>query len=645
MITYDTFKLPRIEANVAGEDAIAMLNAPVAATEEALNKLSMRLSNLNNKSAIIRQHVPIADGVTTGDLVYFDTEVSAFKQAQALLLSEPGANGASIEAPCARVEGLIISTDASQVTGTLLCGGYYNDNIVAELCLGGNATAGTYYLSPFNAGKAVKDPKGHLRQPVLSYHGNGELTLNVFYMAHDNHFHASIVLGNKWKPVKELTDVTAPAGAIWVYSDSNDAALINLGELSKATTAIFYNGELQPQNGNFIIDKGYLWTKMSVAPIEGSVVVFNHYPFAYDSPIIRSIESTNASLSVRNKNGLVQLTQNAFISGATAKNALSISAISDNVIQYTPVVTDILQGPGVIISAENDGTRTISSSSLIDTLIDASSINHNGTAVTSDGLYQYITFPRGRECSFIMQEHITNVNATDTINATVWGMVYGSGASFDVDMYFVPEPSIGTIIKADRNPKIRTSLSVASNSGSFGLAETPDTMTFIGKGTLIARVSNVTSSSAINLFRTGFKLSLVKASAPRDTTNRAPIEATTAIVNTMESGYSASIYDLLYVNNGKLYKCSSDVLASGNMCIGIALSSCTTGEYLDYMITGIIQDPSFNFIPGSAVYVGLNGKLTQSTGSATMKYIQKVGMALTSSVVQVNIDPAIIIGE
>lgn len=639
----DSISLPRIEGGVSGEAALEALNAPIEAAETILTELASRISNLNNKSAVIRQHVPISSTTQAGDLVYFDYDSARFMPAQALTLGTPGSNGETIEAPCSRVEGMIVSADASSLTGTLLCGGYYESPVIAS-CVGNSATRGTYYLSPFTAGKAVlaNKLKGHFRQPVLSYHGNGNFTMNLFHLAHDNHFHGSLVLGNNWVPASTMSDVTVPKDALWCYkAPSTDEAMINAGELTKATTAVFYNGILQLPDGDFVVDSGYVWSRLPSIPASNSVTIFNHYPFAYDSPVVRGVESTNASLAVKNKNGLIQLTQNAFISGSTAKNALAIAAISDNILQYTPVVTDIIQGPGVVISTESDGSRTISSSSIIGTLLDATTINHNGTTVTSDGIYQYITYPKGRNCSFTMQINVDTVSDTDTVSATVWGMAAGNSASFNVEMFFVPEPVSGSTIKLDRNAKIHTTLAIASGTGSIGMSDTPDTMTFTGRGTLIAKVSNITVNNAINLFRVGFRLALVSSSNKEQSAIYNPITPTTALVNSLTAGYAANIYDLLYVSDGKLYKCSSSLESSGDRCIGIALSDCSLGDNLDYMIAGIIQDPSFNFIPGSPVYVGTDGRLTQEAREDIMTYIQKVGVALTSTVVQINIDSAI----
>lgn len=131
-------------------------------------------------------------------LVYYNTGDSKFEPAVAALLGTPGDQGQSVEAPSSRVEGMIISKDASGITGTMLTGGYWESATLAAACLGGSATAGTYYLSPETPGKAAKNTNGHLQQPVLSYYGNGKFSLSLFYMAHDNHFHGSAVLTGSW---------------------------------------------------------------------------------------------------------------------------------------------------------------------------------------------------------------------------------------------------------------------------------------------------------------------------------------------------------------------------------------------------------------------------------------------------------------
>ena len=188
MPTYTTYTIdPLTGGTVAtpttANAAVDMLDARFQQAEDALNDLSGRIETLNTKSAIIRQHVPLATGVYTGALVYYDTTAARFDLAQALTLAETTESGNTVEAPQARVEGIIIGLDAGggdSITGTMLCGGYWEDLSIANVCLGQNASAGIYYLSPVTAGKATQNTYGHLRQPVLSYYGAGKFSLSIF---------------------------------------------------------------------------------------------------------------------------------------------------------------------------------------------------------------------------------------------------------------------------------------------------------------------------------------------------------------------------------------------------------------------------------------------------------------------------------
>lgn len=73
--------------------------------------------------------------------------------------------------------------------------GYYESAAITAT-IGTGAEAGIYYLSPTNAGKATKTPGWNLRQPCLSYYGDGKFSLFTHYLAHDNHHHTSLVIGD-----------------------------------------------------------------------------------------------------------------------------------------------------------------------------------------------------------------------------------------------------------------------------------------------------------------------------------------------------------------------------------------------------------------------------------------------------------------
>lgn len=645
-IQVDTYNLTRIVGGVSGEAVLPALNAPIDDIELALNSLSSRIGNMNNKSAIIRQYVPIAEGVTPGMLVYYDTELSRFAPAIAKLMAQPGSQGQSIEHPSSRVEGLIISIDSSGVTGTMLTGGAYESAAVAQACLGSAAVAGTYYLSPTTAGKAVLDPGQHLRQAVLSYYGDGKLNLNMFYMAHDNHFHSSAVLTGTWLPVTAMEDtsITIPTGATFFYNGVGDPNLADVGELSDETTLVVHNGVIITPGTSFVISQGYLWSKELLIPASGEVTIFNHFPYAYNSPVVRSVTSApGSSVTIKNKNGRVTIKPSDFISGAVANSALAVSAISGNRILYTPVVTGLGAGPGIQLSRATDGSVTVAASNLVGNPIDAYNVNHNGTLISSDGLFQYFTFPSGRSSELVMSLPVQDVAAGAEMQATVWGSCVGTGSSFNVNMYFVPQPLSSIPADMPTAPDKTSTLVISGASGKITYGETQHAIPFSGDGMLVAVVSIQSPPiTDIKLLRMGFKLDII--SAPDVADSGAPIEGITAMIGSLASGYSSTKYDLVYVVSDRLSLCNSSNALTGNRCVGVAMDSVSVGQPLTYVMAGIIQDVGFGFTAGKAVYVGLDGRMTQDEGLAnnpSVKYVQKIGMALTPAIVQIGIETAV----
>ena len=641
---FDTYTIPPIVGGVSGEAALDALNAPLQAAELALNSLSTRIGNITNKSATVRQYVPIASDVTLGMLVYYDTDSARFVPAIAKLLPSPGKQGESIEAPCSRVEGLIIGVDSSGTSGTMLCGGYYESSSVAEICLGLDAVAGTYYLSPTHKGRAVTDTRGHLRQPVLSYYGNGKINLNMFYMAHDNHFHSSAVLSDSWMPANAIgASITPPSGALFVYDIAN---LEGIGELSQDITVIVHKGLIVQDSSSLVISDGYLWCLLEAPPLAGDVMLFNHFPFAYNSAVVRSVVANGQAMSVKNKNGTVTLTLADYISGEVSNSSLAVSALAGNRILYTPVVTGVSSGPGVTVKRSFDGSVNISASNLVGRPVDAYSANHNGTTISSDGLFQYFTFPKSRSSEIVVSLPVQDVVPGGQMQATVWGCCAGVGAAFTANMYFVPQPTASTSSSIPTEP-VTSQLGFAGIPGQLTYAETPQAIPFSGEGLLVAalRISSPPGTD-IKLMRIGFKLNVVASSA--QDSEEPVLEGVSAVTGSLSSGYSATKYDLVYVAGSSLGVCRCNTTVSGNRCVGIALADASVGEELPYLMSGIIQDPSFGFIVGLPVFVGLTGRLTQDvdlSNNPEAKYVQQVGIALTPAIVQIRIETAVMTGN
>lgn len=654
--TISTYTVPLIGNQTAptNEAAVAMLDNSLSYIQGALNELAGRQAETDTKNAIIQHDVPISADVSAGTLVYFNSETSTYEPALAVLLPLPGENGASIEAPSARVEGIILYTDNNQATGTLLRGGYYKSDTVADNCLGSDATAGTYYLSTTTAGKATKDTNGLLRQPVLSYYGDGMFSLTLFYMAHDSHYHTTAILTSAWTAVSE-DDEDAPENAKWIY-DGSLLASAYVGVLSRVTTAVFWNGELQPtltdSSSQFDIVNGKLYAKTADAPAANSVVVFNHFPFAYNSSVVRSIQSSNENmLRVTDANGVVILTPYDFIAGDSTPAQLAVSSIVEGKVSYTPVVSGINAGPGMAVSRNLNGITTVSLKTLVGDQIDAYSIQHNGTTLITDGVIQYITFPQGRSSEFVMFLPVTDVPEGVTLQAYAWGTMKDSSATLNVTGYFIPQPTADnpTTVPDTTDLTNTVSLAFSGTTGMLSYSEVALTgFTVTQPGMLVARVrTQGTASANYKLLRVGFKLAVAESNSSSAITPDP--EAIGMVTGTLPAAQAISAGQAVYINaDGKLAVCVANNQGLAGACVGIAMNGGSTGTEITYVISGILSGGS-GFVPGTPVYINTDGSLINLTSDAALEtflagtamYIQRVGTAVTTNLVQVAIEPAI----
>ena len=668
--TIRVYQVPMISTQqvASNETAISILDNSLAYINNALNEMAGRLYESNFRNAIIRHDVPISEDVQEGSLVYYNSDPyhARFEPALAELAALPGDQGESIESPKARVEGIIIHKNTAENTGTMLCGGYWYDQSgsVVQYCLGTDAPAGTYYLSPTVAGKATTDTHGLLRQPVLSYYGNGMFSLSLFYMAHDNHFHTTAVLGNGWTAAGE----DAPTGAIWEFDVPTLLADQYIGEISPLTTAVFLSGILQPVSGSafgqshFAIDNGKLYYNQVEAPAANTVTIFNHFPFAYNSSVVRSIQSTNTNmLKVEDANGIVTLKPYDFVAGATAPSATAISSIVGGVVGYTPVVPGINAGPGASVARAVDGVTTVSLKTLVGELIDAHSIQNNGSTVITDGILQFFCFPAGRTSELVMFLPVTDVPEGIVLQAKAWATLYGPSTTLSVNGYFIEQPTTGNNTVLPNTQDTSNTVQLAFNRGSNGELSYAEVelsgCTVSAPGMLVARIRpsglpETVPSSNIQLLRLGFKLDIYSAPSASAVT---PTESSDMITQELPAAGAIAVGQPVYVNaSGMLDVCDATNMATAGLCVGIALTSSSAyGSSVTYVISGVTRaDVTADLIPGTPVYIAANGHLVGLASEADVEdfytvagFLQRVGTAVSNNMVQVQIEPAVLRGE
>ena len=418
------------------------------------------------------------------------------------------------------------------------------------------------------------------------------------------------------------------------------------------TTALFYKGELQDtwsEGQPFKISQGNIWYMTDTnIPESGDVVVFNHYPFAYDTSVVRSVTSTDDSITVTNTNGLITLTGNDFIDGPVSKSSYAVSAINGNKLSYTPLVTDVVAGAGISINKALDGSVYVATFDKVGALMDAYSINHNGTTLISNGVLQYITFPSGRISNFVMVMPVSDI--TSPCNLYVWGMKLGANSAIlNVNAQFIQDPTATT----------KSSVAVTGQTGTLifdsDQADNANTLTYSedsitgctvsGSGLLVASISVSTQpTSQIQLLRVGFKLGTISANVPTGDN----VVEDSAITQTMQVGDDAiSAGDAVMILNGKLTKCVNTPAGlndTTNKCVGVATTDAVAGQMLTYIITGTMTLVTGQ-APGKSLYIGPTGALTVvddvDAFMSTVRYLQKVGTVLTGNKIQVNIESAV----
>lgn len=493
-----TYNIPRVHN---GPATLQNLNSPIEALQSAVNDLSARLQGVNNKSAIIQSQVPInVDQVSVGDLVYFDTQKSLFRPAIAILLGEPGSQGQSVQSPKSRVQGLVLSVQKTDKSAVLLRNGYFKDDLI-QITLGNDALPGQYFLSPTDPGKATADPGWNLRQPCISYYGDGKFSLCTNYLAHDNHHHGSSVIKG-WSIVQESDN--APQGARFYHEIP---AYQNIGQLCKATTAVFLNGTLNTDD--FQMSPSILWYKGTEAPADGSVIIFNNYPFAYGDSVVRSISSS--SIDVRSYNGNAYIQMPSYIYQQQYRDK-AISDITGNRATITPIVSDIIQGPGIKINKLNEGKVQINCTQFNDTPIVASDMYLNGTQRVAKGILVYTVFPALKTSYFVMSLAINEgIQNGSKINIKPWVTSCGPGATrLSVQLYWVPTYLAQTpaLIPTEQNSIAQTFIDVSNFSTKYLQYKQSSSDTLFNvqsAGTIIAKVQAVSPTYDMFVHQAGFR--------------------------------------------------------------------------------------------------------------------------------------------
>lgn len=471
------------------------LNKPLSQIQQHLNNLYKVVTN--SKQSLIQWDIIAAADVVQGDLVYFNSDpdsvnYNCFCKAQASISDKAGIQGQSIESASSKVQGIII---ASPINGqkALLRQGYYQDAIIKNT-LGIDAIPGIYYLSLSKPGKAQKQPGWGLRQPCISYYGDNKFAFISHYLAHDSHHHQTL----------EIPSATLDAtGNYYQYKITEDSAFYNnIG----STTTVFYKGQLDFLNKvSLIAPDTVKWSSALGAFSLGDIVLYMHKPFAYGSPIVRSIESDNLSIDASSGQYKINLHQWQEQNMSGSDPAKAVFDIDGYKLIKKPVVTQLIAGNNIKIVRDSEGKHVISginSGTEDGTIVEVTDVRLDGTQRVSSGLFTYSTFPANINSS-LTASALFQYPVQTTTDITLSLILQKAAGEIDIDFYYITQDIT--------NPSIHKHLTNISLNGDVGALtelkiKLAEKATLYKKGFLIVVLSCDKPTDPINLLKTRFYL-------------------------------------------------------------------------------------------------------------------------------------------
>jgi len=109
--------------------------------------------------------------------------------------------------------------------------------------------------------------------------------------------------------------------------------------------------------------------------------------------------------------------------------------------------------------------------------------------------------------------------------------------------------------------------------------------------------------------------------------------------NTLNSGYSSAIMDLVYLNaNGKWLEADADATGTSINLLGMALEAKSDGQAMNVALAGsFVRDDTFSWTIGVPLYVsGAIGEITATKPTGSGDVVRTVGYAVTADVIFFN---------
>lgn len=208
----------------------SVTNRPTRVLADRTAALKTILDAIEAGQQLQLRDAPLSDGVSVGQVVFFDAQTLVHQKALAKWKSLSDGQTEATPAPEAIYTG-VVTAKGSAYTGDILVNGFAGLDETARINLFGTANPdpGIYFLSMLSAGTVSNVPPA-MRVRVLQYMGGG--IVQVYPPQHEpiTHTHRDYRLDKSdWLVAASFS--TAPDGAVWGYDlSSADAQAQNVAE-------------------------------------------------------------------------------------------------------------------------------------------------------------------------------------------------------------------------------------------------------------------------------------------------------------------------------------------------------------------------------------------------------------------------------
>jgi hypothetical protein len=111
----------------------------------------------------------------------------------------------------------------------------------------------------------------------------------------------------------------------------------------------------------------------------------------------------------------------------------------------------------------------------------------------------------------------------------------------------------------------------------------------------------------------------------------------------MTAGEAISALRVVREVEGAVLLLDSNSLSHAHQCVGVALTAAANGQSLDVQLSGFLTDLNFSWTVGLPVYAGANGHLTQIVPSGSAAFSLRIGVAVSSDRILIQIQRSIIL--